>query len=69
MKQENATEVERADFDLKKLVFANNPDLYAQIFDDEQEAIPDEQVEWKVPESQSEIDKVLQDLRKFGVAS
>lgn len=66
MRQEQKDEIEQLNDGFKNVVFANNPELYQQMFKDE---LPpdDDQVDWLVPKNEDDVKEILKELREAGI--
>lgn len=65
MRREREEEVERSEIDFKNLVFANNPELYMELFEKLQ--IEEEEVEWAVPQDEGDVMYMMEQLKKAGI--
>lgn len=66
--REQKTEVEDDEMDFKNLVFANNPEMYREMFPEDFRP-KDEDLDWLVPESEEEVGELLEELRAAGVVT
>jgi len=57
---------EKADQDFKYQVFANNPSLYKDMFD-EDKVVDEEDLDYITPEDDSEFKTMLRELKSYGV--
>lgn len=60
-------DVEAKESELKNDVFIHNPQLYNQLFGEESKYLSDEEVEHVVPESESDFNKLMRELKQVGV--
>jgi hypothetical protein len=65
LRREREEEVERSEIDFKNLVFANNPELYMELFEKLQ--IEEEEVEWAVPQDEGDVMYMMEQLKKAGI--
>lgn len=50
----------------KNLVFANDPNLYFKLF--EENEVPDDgQVDWVIPQTEADVDYMMEQLKAAGV--
>lgn len=58
IKMESKEQAEEAHIQFKSQVFAANPDLYRQLFAEE-EAVEDDDIEWVIPESEEDFMRMM----------
>lgn len=51
--------------DFKNLVFANDPNLYFKLF--EENEVQDNEVDWVIPQTEADVDFMMQQLKDAGV--
>lgn len=64
MEQRDTLLIKEQEF--KNIVFANDPELYRKMFIDDL-TVDDEEVEWEVPETEGDVQRMLSELRQFGL--
>lgn len=65
---EVASERRRED-QLKDNLLVFNPDLYSHIYDDEGNIkVAEDDIDWKVPNSEADVQRMLQDMKRLGIA-
>ena len=63
--REHAEKVQESEMDFKNLVFANDPNLYFKLF--EENEIQDDEVDWVIPQTEADVDFMMQQLKEAGV--
>lgn len=66
MGRERSDQLAIIENDFKGMVFANNPELYAEMYKEEF-APSEEDIEWRIPSSESEVRELLEEMREAGV--
>ena len=67
MQRDEKMQYELREDELKNNVFANNPQLYSKLFGEEAQYVPEEELEHVVPDSTSDFNKLMRELKQVGV--
>lgn len=61
-------ELEKRSIDFKNLVFATNTELFFRIWPDEggEAPVDEEQIEWEIPETEADVQRMLAEMRQAG---
>jgi len=67
MQRDEKMQYELREDELKNNVFANSPQLYDKLFGEGSQYVPEEELEHVVPDSTSDFNKLMRELKQVGI--